>query len=83
MTPAAHASCVSAFPHARQQVDVYRIVRYLRWAAMERGQPATPEGLLGAAGIKCTINRADLDASIDQRLKRNQQRRADAGVSPQ
>jgi hypothetical protein len=62
MTPAAHASCASTPPHARQQVAVYRIVRNLRWAAMEGGHPATPEGLLGAAGINCTVSDADLDA---------------------
>ena len=62
MTPAAHATCASTPPHAREQVAAYRIVRDLRWAAMEQGQPHTPEGLLGAAGINCTVSDADLDA---------------------
>ncbi len=54
--------CAHQHPNARQCLAAYRTVRDMRWAAIDQGQPATPAGLLAAAGLNYRVQDADLDS---------------------
>lgn len=58
--PGAHVR-PGTFSRTLQQEAAYRIVRDLRWVAMEQGQPATPEGVLDGTAIKYAVSGAALE----------------------